>query len=130
MSAALIRLQCLQVLQVAKGFKDPSFSERAKASAAAKRALLERHKAAPKPDPAELAAANERRVAREAEAAAAREKAKAEKEAAALAAQHAAAAEAQAVADAAKAAQPKVPTQAELKAARDARYAARKARKR
>jgi hypothetical protein len=115
---------------VAKGFRDPTFLDRANASAAAKRALLERHKAAPKPDPAEAAAANARRLAREAEAAAAREQANAARKAAALAAEQAAAAEAQAAADAAKAAQPKVPTQAELKAARDARYAARKARNR
>ena len=115
---------------MAKGFKNPTFNDRANASAAAKRALLEAHKAAPKPDPTELAAAKERYLAREAQAAAAREQAKAEKEAAALAAKEAAAAEAQAAADAAKASQPKVPTQAELKAARDARYAARKARQR
>lgn len=115
---------------MAKGFKNPTFSDRAKASAEAKQALLERHKAAPKPSPEEIAAAKERYLAREARAAAAREQAKAEKEAAALAAKEAAAAAAQAAADAAKAAQPRVPTQAELKAARDARYAARKARKR
>lgn len=42
-------------VNVAKGFKNPTFTERANASAAAKRALVERHKAAPKPDPAELA---------------------------------------------------------------------------
>lgn len=42
-------------MNVAKGFKNPTFTERANASAAAKRALVERHKAAPKPDPAELA---------------------------------------------------------------------------
>ena len=115
---------------MAKGFKNPTFSDRANASAAAKRALLEGHKAAPKRDPAQLAVAKERQLAREAQAASAREATKAEKEAAALAAKEAAAAEAQAAADAVKAGQPKVPTQAELKAARDARYAARKARQR
>src|SRR5690606_5993472 len=109
-------------------FKNPTFSDRANASAAAKRALLEGHKAAPKRNPAELAAAKERHLTREAKAAAAREQARAEKEIAALAAQEAAAAEAQAVADAAKAVELTMPTQAELKAARDARYAARKAR--
>lgn len=115
---------------MAKGFKNPTFSDRANASAAAKRALLERHKAAPKRDPAELAAAKERHLVREAQVAAARELAKSDKETSALAAQETAAAKAQAAADAAKAALPKVPTQAELKAARDARYAARKARQR
>ena len=120
-----------------KGFKNPTFHDRANASAAAKQALLDRHKASPKLDPAELAAANERRLAREAEDAAAREQAKALKNATGRAAEEAAAAKVQAAADAAvaaaasvRAAQPKMPTQAELKAARDARYAARKARKR
>ena len=115
---------------MAKGFKTPSFSDRANASVAAKRALIQQHKAAPKPTQAELDAANERRLRREAEAAASREQARAAKEALARAADEAAAAQATAAADLAKAAQPKVPTQAELKAARDARYAARKARSR
>ena len=113
---------------VAKGFRTQSFSDRAHASAAAKRALVEKHKAAPKPDPVELAASNERRLAREAEAAAAREQARTARDAAARAAEETASAEAEAAAAAAKAAQPKVPSQAELKAARDARYSARKAR--
>jgi hypothetical protein len=117
-------------LDVTKGFKNPTYSDRANASATAKRTLLERHKAAPKRDPAEIAAAQERQRAREAHLAATRERARAEKEAAALAAQAAVATAARAAADAAKAAEVKVPTQAELKAARDARYAARKARKR
>ena len=119
---------------VAKGFKNPSFSDRANASAAAKSALLERFKAAPKtPDPAKVAAAKERRLARDAT----REQAAEAKQGAARAAEEAAAAEAQAAdeaakaaAEAAKAAQPRMPTQAELKAARNERYAARKARKR
>ena len=115
---------------MAKGFKNPTFSDRANASATAKRTLLERHKAAPKRDPAEIAAAKERQRAREAQLAATRERAKAEKEAAALVAEEEHATEAKAATDAAKAAEVKVPTQAELKAARDARYAARKARKR
>lgn len=114
---------------MAKGFKNPNFNDRASASAAAKLALIERHKTAPKPDAAELAALNARRLAREAETKAKREQAKADKIAAVRAAEEAAAAEAQAAADAAKAAQLKLPTQAELKAARDARYAARKARR-
>jgi hypothetical protein len=121
--------QIYEGLNVAKGFRNPNFSDRAGASAAAKLALIERHKAAPKPGPAELAAANARRLARDEAAKAKREKAKADKEAAARAAEEAAAAEAQAAAEAKKAAQPKLPTQAELKAARDARYAARKARR-
>ena len=119
---------------VAKGFKNPSFSDRANASAAAKIALLDRFKAATKkPHPAKIAEAKERRLAREA----AREQAAAVKQAAARATEEAAVIEAQAVDDAAKAAaeglgtaQSRMPTQAELKAARDERYAARKARKR
>jgi len=115
---------------VAKGFNIPSFSDRANTSAAAKRAALERLKAAPKRDPEEIAAAKERQFLKEARLETVREEAKAAKEALALAEQEAAAITAQAAAEAAKAAQPKMPTQAELKAARDARYAARKARKR
>jgi hypothetical protein len=123
-------------LNVAKGFKNPDFNDRATASAAAKLALIERHKSAPKPDAEELAAANARRLAREEAVKAKREQAKADKEAAARAAEEAARAaeeaaaeQARLAAEAAKAAQPKLPTQAELKAARDARYAARKARR-
>jgi competence ComEA-like helix-hairpin-helix protein len=53
-----------------KGFKDPGFQDRAAASARAKKSALEKLKAAPKPDEAELAAGAERQKAREAKAAA------------------------------------------------------------
>jgi hypothetical protein len=39
-----------------KGFKDPGFQDRVAAAARAKEAALEKLKAAPKPDAAELAA--------------------------------------------------------------------------
>jgi len=99
-----------------KGFKNPTFQDRANASASAKARLLERMKAAPKPSEEELAARAARAQEREAKEAAKREAARAAKEAkeeeAKLASKTAA-----------------LPTAAELKAARDARYAARKARK-
>lgn len=82
-------------------------------------------KARPAPDPAELArraaVAAEREAAAAAKRAAVVEAREAEKRAAEEAARLAA--------EEAAAKLPVVPTQAELKAARDARYAARKARK-
>ena len=102
-----------------KGFKNPSFQDRADASALVKAALLEKMKSAPKLSEEELAARAERAREREAKEAAKREAIRAEKEAKA-------AAEAEAKAKK----MPVLPTAAELKAARDARYAARKARKR
>jgi hypothetical protein len=108
-----------------KGYKAPSFQDRAAASSQAKERALAKMKAAPQPDADELAQRAARRIEREAltEAKAAkarqarddkrrledekREEAKAEK---------------------LKAERPKR-TEAELKAARDARYAARKSRK-
>ena len=138
-----------------KGFKEPGFQDRAAASARAKQSALEKLKAAPKRDPAAIAARaarqrppqrpldrrqgstgrselaagdhdrragrrwrEEKEAARRAAARAAKEAAQAEKEAQA-------AREAEAAARAA----PPVRTEAELKAARDARYAARKKRK-
>ena len=112
-------------------FKTPDFNERTAAARAAKQKALKQYRERPEPDPAVVA---ERRAAREAQ-----EALQAERQAAKLAAKELAkAAEAQAKADAeaaalaeaeaAKARMPKVPTAAELKAARDARYAARKAR--
>jgi hypothetical protein len=102
-------------------YKDPSFQDRMGAAAEAKKKALEKLRAKPKVDEAVLeerraaqarreAAAEEKRAAKQA----AREQAEAEKA-------EAAAREAAAVVT------PK--SEAELKAARDARYAARKSRK-
>jgi len=110
-------------------YKQPTFQERAELAAKAKQAALEKLRAKPPVDEAVMA---EKRAAREAREAA-QAKARAEK----LAAREAEKeekkrrAEEAAAAAAAAAAPPKqvaVPTAAELKAARDARYAARKAR--
>ncbi len=119
------------------GFKDPTFNDRAAAAAKAKQAALEKFKARPKPDEATLAArraAEEAKAAREAERRAQRA---AEKEAAeqaklaAIAAKEAAAREAEEAK--AREESEKMARQIELlaqqKAARDARYAARKSRK-
>ena len=112
------------------GFKAPDFNERTAAARAAKQKELDRLREKPALDPAVLAerkAAQERREAAAAEKRAARqralEEAKAEK-----AARDAAKAEEKAAAAAEQAKPAK--SEAELKAARDARYAARKARKR
>jgi hypothetical protein len=99
-------------------FKHPSYQDRVGQAAAAKQKALEQLRLRPDADPdkmAERKAAADRRAAGRAEKSAAK---KAE-----------AAAAAQSKADAlAKAARP-VPSEAERKAARDARYAARKARR-
>lgn len=108
-----------------KGFKEPSHQDRIAAASKARNKALAKLKAVPKPDEAELAAMAERRKEREAKA---EEKRAAAKEARA---------EKQRLADEKKAAakeahakaNPPKKTEAELKAARDARYAARKARK-
>lgn len=120
-----------------QGFKEPGFNDRRASANSAKNKALEMLKNKPKPDEAEMAARAERQRAKEAAAAekrAALERARAEekaaKEQAEREAAEAAAAEAAAAAAAAEAARPKLPTAEELKAARDARYAARKARKR
>lgn len=105
-------------------FKDPSFQERVGRAAAAKEKALQQLRAKPPVDPAVLA---ERAAAR-----AAGEQAEAEKRAARKAAQDRAKAEKAAAAEAARAAAARpavrLPTEAERKATRDARYAARKAR--
>jgi hypothetical protein len=98
------------------GFKAPDFQDRIKLAAEAKQKALEKLRSKPKVDEAVLA---ERRVAAEARDIAATEKRAARKEAKAL--------EAAAAAAAKEAAKPKAKTPEELKAARDARYAARKA---
>ncbi|MBV7258467.1 DUF6481 family protein [Erythrobacter crassostreae] len=108
-----------------KGYKEPSHQDRVAAAAQAKNKALAKLKAAPKPDEAELAARAARRVEREAKAEekriAARE-ARQEKQRLAQEKREAAKQER------AKANPPKR-SEAELKAARDARYAARKSRK-
>jgi len=97
-----------------------SFQDRAAQAAKAKQKALEQYRSKPPVDEkaaAERLAAGQKRDAAKAEKAAAK---KAEREEAANAA---------AAASAAKAAEPAPPTEAERKAARDARYAARKKRK-
>jgi hypothetical protein len=119
------------------GFKGGLYSERADASAKAKQALLEKFKAKPPPDDPEVLAraaerkaiaeardlrAGERRVAKEADdARKAAERAAADLEAQARVAEEAARAADKLVRD--------EQLKAERKAARDARYAARKARR-
>jgi hypothetical protein len=101
-------------------FRNPSFEERIGRAAEAKKKALEHLRSRPPVDPAILAerkAASARKEAADANRAAAREATK-------QAAVETAAAEA-----AAKAALPGPPTEAERKAARDARYAARKNRR-
>lgn len=116
------------------GYREPGFQDRTAAAAKARSAALERLKAKAPIDPAEQARKIAEAEAREAAKVAKREAIKAAKiaEAAAAAAAAQAAAEAaeaalQAEADAA-AANVEL-TEAERKAARDARYAARKLRK-
>jgi hypothetical protein len=103
-----------------KGYRSPSFQDRMGRAAEAKQKALDALKARPAPDEATLAARREAGLARAAAQADSRAAAKAAKDAkdAAKAAQVAAAPEAAAG-----------PTEAERKAARDARYAARKGRK-
>ena len=100
------------------GYKDPSYQDRAKSALEAKQKALDQLRAKPAADPAALAERAARRsekdaaeAAKRAERKAAQEQAKAEKAAAA------------------KARAAPVLTDEERKAARDARYAARKARK-
>jgi hypothetical protein len=99
-------------------FKDPTFQDRVARAAEAKQKALDQLRAKPAVDPAVAA---ERQAAR-----AARETAQAESRAAAKAERERARAEA---AEAAAAAIVVEPTAEERKAARDARYAARKSRK-
>lgn len=113
-----------------KGYKAPSFQDRAAASAKAKDKALEKMKAVPQPDEAELAERAARRVEREAlaEAKAAKARAAREQKQADAEAKKAEAKRLEAEREAANAPPPKR-TEEELKAARDARYAARKKRK-
>ena len=105
-------------------YKDPSFRDRAGSAAAAKQKALDQLRARPKADPALVA---ERQAARRAREEAEAERREAKKAAEAQARTDRAAAEA-AAAETEPAPAP-VDTEAERKAARDARYAARKARK-
>ena len=108
-----------------RGYKEPGFQDRVAAASSARDKALAKLRNKPPVDEAEQA---RRAAALEAKEAAARAK----REAAKLAKEEALAAKkekAEAAAAAALAAMPKVRTEAELKAARDARYAARKARK-
>jgi hypothetical protein len=104
-------------------FKD-SFQDRVGQAAEAKRKALEKLKSRPPVDPAVAEARAEAARQREAKA----EEKRAAKAEAARAAEEAKAAEAAKSAEAAASA-PKALTEAEKKAARDARYAARKSRK-
>lgn len=115
------------------GFKLPDFNDRMSASRDAKKRALEALRTKPALDPAvmaERAAAREAKEAAEAAKRAARREAIEQEKAAKIAAKEAAIAAEQAALAAKKAAEPRLPTAAELKAARDARYAARKARQR
>jgi hypothetical protein len=106
-----------------KSYKDPSFEDRVARAAEAKQKALDKLRAKPPVDEAVLAQRQATRLKREA--------ADAEKRAAKKAAEQAAkdAKDAKAAEAAKAAAPPALPTAAELKAARDARYAARKNRK-
>ena len=111
-----------------KSYKDPSFQDRVGRAAEAKQKALNKLRSKPPIDEKVLAERQAARLKREA--------AEAEKRAAKKAAEQAAKeaqaeAEARAAAEAAAqaAAVPAPPTEAERKAARDARYAARKNRK-
>jgi len=117
------------------GFKVPTFQERAAAAAHAKNKALEKLRAKPPVDPEVLAERNAARLAREAaeaekraEKQRAKEQAEAEKREQAAAAERAKAEAAAAEAAAKLKLVKSIPTEAERKAARDARYAARKAR--
>jgi hypothetical protein len=104
-------------------FKQPTFQERAALAAKSRQAALDKHRAKPPADPAVLAEQLAARLAREEAQAKARE----EKHAAIEAEKAARKARALEKAEEEAASSP-VMTEAERKAARDARYAARKSR--
>lgn len=112
-------------------FKDPSFQDRAAAAGRARQKALEKLASRPAPDAAQLAAQREAWEAEQQKLAAERSAKK--EEAARLKAEKAArkAADIEKAREAAelKAARLKPASPEEMKAARDARYAARKARK-
>ena len=102
-------------------FKDPSFQDRAASAAQARQRALDKLKARPQIDPAVLEERKAAQALRDADAAKAREEKKAAREREKAERRERAAAAAPA---------PRVElSEAEKKAARDARYAARKARK-
>jgi len=108
-------------------FKVPDFNERTAAARAAKEAALEKLRNKAAPDPAVVA---ERLAAAEAKEKAAEERREARRQAIEDAKAAKAKAQEEAAAAAAAAAPvERAPTEAEMKAARDARYAARKNRK-
>jgi len=112
-------------------FKDPSFQERVASAATAKQKALDQLKAKPPVDPDLMAKRRKERelkeqVLAEQRTAHAQDKAAAKAEKASIKAAELASA---AAAAALKAARLKPATAEEMKAARDARYAARKARK-
>ena len=106
------------------GFKVPDFTERAALAREAKDRALEKFRSKPAPTPEELEA---QRLAAEAKEAATAEKRAAKQQA--LVCAKAAKDAARAEREASKAAAPKPLTPEEQKALRDARYAARKAKK-
>ncbi|MEJ5979468.1 DUF6481 family protein [Novosphingobium sp. PS1R-30] len=108
-----------------QGYKEPGFQERAAAARQARNTALAGLRAKPPVDEAALMQSQARRLAKEAAAAEKRIAARASREQARLDKQESV----RLAAEAAAAAQPKVLTEAERKAARDARYAARKSRK-
>src|SRR6185312_8848627 len=113
------------------GFKEPSFADRQKAAREARTNILNKFRSRPGPDdPAVMARQAEREafVAARAKVSSEREAAKAERNR--LAEEAAAAAALQLLRDKEEVAARQVALEAEQKAARDARYAARKRRKR
>jgi hypothetical protein len=104
-----------------KANHNPNLQDRLAAAAQSRQKALDKLRAKPPLDESVVAARQEARLKREA--------ADREKRAAKLAQQQEAAAAAKAAKAAPVAKTPSLPTAAELKAARDARYAARKSRK-
>jgi hypothetical protein len=107
--------------RIMRSFKNPSFQDRIGSAAEAKKKALDNLRSKPPPDEKRVAERQAARLRREAAAAAKREARKTADQAAREA--KAAGQEAQA------AAASELPTEADRKAARDARYAARKGRK-
>lgn len=108
-----------------RGFKEPGFQERVAAAKLAKDSALQKLRDRPPVDEAELARQVAKRQAKEAAQAEKRAKARQAREDAQAAKQE----RIRAAEEAASAAVAPVLTEAERKAARDARYAARKNRK-
>ena len=113
-----------------RGYQAPSFQERVASATRAKEAALEKLKSRPKLDPEELARRAAAAEAKEAAAIERRATARAEREAQAAAkAQKLREAEEAAAAAKIAAAEAKIQAEADRKAARDAKYLARKARR-